>query len=258
MIDWDKMPGQVITVISDLHSNKRALKAALKVAGSKRTDQLIILGDILTYGIDTVETSEMVQKCIDEGAWLVIGNHDEMYLGLIAGKPGVFPRLRPDLQESILYNLKRADQKQLVGWPWKKKIIHDNVYFSHANPYGNTWDYVKDKEDFQMAALKLKNMKHLAGVFGHTHRAAHFGFTSGFLPAIEGLSNDTFVINPGSVGQPRSAVKNASLLRLCSHDNKLWAEIEPVPYDIKGHVEDLENSTLSIYTKSVLTGFFKE
>lgn len=256
MIDWNNVPGQVITVISDLHSNKRALKAVLKMAGSKRTDQLIILGDVLTYGIDTVETSAMVQKCVDEGAWLVMGNHDEMYLDLMAGKPGIFPKLRPDLQESILYNLKLVDQKQFISWPWKKEIVHNNIYFSHANPYGNAWDYVSDKEDFQMAAIKLRNMKHLVGVFGHTHRPAHFGLISGFLPLIEELGNDTFVINPGSVGQPRSDIKRATLLRLSSYNGRLWAETEVVSYDMRAHVQDIQNSSLTPKTKIILSNFF--
>lgn len=256
MIDWSSLPGEVITVVSDLHSNKRAIKAALEVVKQRRTDKLIILGDILTYGIDTVETMEMIQKELDGGAELITGNHDEMYLDLIAGRPGKFPRLRPDLRESILYNYNLMDQKQFAAWPWKKEIVHNKVYFSHANPYGDTWQYVKDKEDFQMAGLKLRHMKHLAGVFGHTHRAAHFGLLNGFIPAINGLGDDTFVINPGSVGQPRSNVKQATLLRLSSHNDKLWAEIEGVPYDVQAHVQDIQNSSLSPYTKSILSGFF--
>ena len=258
MVDWNSVPGEVITVVSDLHSNKRAIKAALDSVKTKRTDKLIILGDILTYGIDTVETMEMVQKALDDGALLLTGNHDEIYLNLIAGTPGVFPRLRPDLQESILYNLNRIDPKQFTNWDWKREIVLDGIYFSHANPYGNFWEYIKDKDDFKMAAYKIKNMKHLAGVFGHTHRAAHFGLKDGFLTGIEDLGDDTFVINPGSVGQPRSDMKQATILRISSHKDRLWAEIEPVPYDVKGHVEDLQKSELSIYTKSILSAFFKE
>lgn len=257
MIDWDKVPGEVVTVISDLHSNKRAMTAALEMAGKKRTDQLIILGDILTYGIDAVEVLDMVQKCMDEGAWLLTGNHDEIYLGLIGGQKTVYTKLRPDLQESIAYNILKINTKQFASLKWQSEIVHNNIYYSHANPYGNFWEYVKTTEDYTMAATKIKQKKHLAGVFGHTHRSVYFSLKQGELTSIDGLTEDTFVINPGSVGQPRSDVKHATILRLSSHNNKLWAEIEPVPYDISGHVEDLEKSTLSEYTKSVLISFFK-
>ena len=90
MIDWGKVPGEVITVISDLHANKRAVKAALENAKRKRTDQLIILGDILTYGLDTTEVMDMVSSVLEAGAWLLQGNHDEIYLNLIDGTDNRF------------------------------------------------------------------------------------------------------------------------------------------------------------------------
>ena len=247
MIDWSLHPGEIITVISDLHSNKRAIASALEAVKQKRTDKLIILGDILTYGIDAIETMDLVQKAIDGGAELIMGNHDEIYLDLIVGKLDIFSRLRPDLQETISYNLKLIDKKQFASWPWKKELIYNNVY----------WEYIKDREDFQVSGMKLRKMKHLAGVFGHTHRAACFGLLNGFLPSINGLDNDTFVINPGSVGQPRSSVKRATLLRLSSHNNRLWAEIEMVPYDIRGHIDDLSNSSLSDATKKIMMSYFQ-
>lgn len=256
MIDWNSLSGKVITVISDLHSNKRAVKAALEQVAQKRSDHLIILGDILTYGIDAQEVIDTVADALQKGAQLLTGNHDEMYLQLIAGYCEIFPKLRDDLQESITYNLDRIDTKQFTGWKWEKELVHDSVYFSHANPYGNCWEYIKDAEDFQMAAYKIKNMKYLAGVFGHTHRSAHFSLKNGFLTGIDGLQDDTFIINPGSVGQPRSSPHQASILRLSSHENRLWAEVEPVRYDMQAHVEDLQKSSLSNATKVILSSHF--
>jgi predicted phosphodiesterase len=258
MIDWKSVPGEVITVISDLHANKRAVKAALEAVKQKRSDRLIILGDILTYGIDTIEVMETVQGAIDAGALLLIGNHDEMYLDLIRGHSEILPKLRQDLQESIVYNFEQMNTKQFASWDWKKEIVYDNIYFSHANPYGNCWEYIKSQEDFLKAAYVIQDQKHLAGVFGHTHRSICFGLKKGILPQIDGLEGDTFIINPGSIGQPRSTPRQASLLRLSSYQNKLWAEIESVEYDMRAHVEDLRNSSLSPHTKAVLISFFEK
>ena len=256
MIDWNSMSDKVITVNSDLHSNKRAVKASLQQVTHKRSDHLIILGDILTYGIDAQEVVDTVGEALDNGAQLLTGNHDEIYLQLIAGYCEIFPKLRDDLQESITYNLSKIDTKQFTEWKWEKELVHGNVYFSHANPYGNFWEYIRDEDDFRMAAYKIKNMKHLAGVFGHTHRSAHFSLKNGFLPGIDGLRDDVFIINPGSVGQPRSMPRQASILRLSSHENRLWAEIEPVQYDMRAHVEDLQKSSLSEATKAILLSHF--
>lgn len=258
MIDWNSVPGEVITVISDLHSNKRAVKAALDAVKQKRTDRLVILGDILTYGIDVNEVVDMVGDSIQNGALLIRGNHDEIYLHMISGTIGIYDRLRPDLKESIDYNFSRLDTKLFSSWPWKNEIVIDNILFSHANPYGNCWEYIKDIYDFRAAANKLEQMSHLAGVFGHTHRSKFHSIKNPSVSSIEGLCDDTFVLNPGSIGQPRSKPPGATLLRLSSHKNMLWAEIEPVEYDMKEHVEDLNKSSISETTKTILTTFFKE
>lgn len=256
MIDWHNVPGEVITVISDLHSNKRAIQSAFNSIGKKRSDKVIILGDIFTYGIDVQETFDMVNDIISNGAELLIGNHDEMYLELINGNCKIFEKLRPDLQESIMYNLSKLDTKQFTNWPWKKQIIHNNILFSHANPYGNCWEYVKDIYDFREAANKIKNMKHIAGVFGHTHRSKLFSNKQLELQEIKDNSDDIFILNPGSIGQPRGDAFQGSFLRVSSYENRLWAEIEPIQYDVKGHINDLIASSLSDNTKLVLTSFY--
>ena len=258
MIDWNKVPGEVTVVVSDLHANKRAVKAAFDVVHNKRADRVIILGDILTYGIDVNEVTDMVDEILSKGAELIVGNHDQMYKELIAGYCPIFSKLRDDLQESITYNLNKLDTKRFTNWSWKDSIICDDVYFSHANPYGNAWEYIKDIHDFQNAARTVKRKGYLAGVFGHTHRDKCFSLKTGDLTHIDGLTDDTFVINPGSVGQPRGGPMQASILRLSSHKNKLWAEVESIPYDVQGHLNDLRSSSLSDATKAVLLSFFKE
>lgn len=256
MINWSTHPGDVIVVISDLHSNKRAIKTVLDTIKNERYDKLVVLGDILTYGIDTFESMDMIQSVIDKEADLIMGNHDEIYLDMISGNYEMFNRLRPDLQESIEYNFNLLDVKQFANWPWKKNIVHNSLYFSHANPFGNVWDYIKDKGDFQIAAMKIKSLKHVAGIFGHTHRAKFFSAKNGFLDAINGLSNDTFIINPGSVGQPRSDIKDATILRLSLYNNILWTELKIIPYDVKSHIQGIQNSSLSTPTKTILCNFF--
>lgn len=258
MINWSSVPGEVIVVISDLHANKRAVKAALEAVKHKRCDRLIILGDILTYGIDTTEVMEMVQGAIDAGALLLVGNHDEMYLDLIKGNSEILPKLRQDLQESIIYNFERMNKEQFASWDWKKEITHNNIYFSHANPYGNCWEYIKSQEDFLKAACALQDKKQFVGIFGHTHRSILFSLKKGILSQIDGLENDNFIINPGSIGQPRSTPRQASLLRLSTYQNRLWAEIESVEYDMQAHVTDLQQSSLSPQTKAVLMSFFEK
>lgn len=252
MINWNSHPGEVVAIISDIHANKRALAAVIESMKQKRTDRVIVLGDLLTYGIDVVETLDMTQGLLDKGAELVLGNHDEMYMDLMSGKTW---QTNENKQESVSYTLNLINKEQFNNWPWKKSIVHNNVYFSHANPFED-WTYIKKDDDFHGAATKLHGMGHIAGVFGHTHRSSCFSLLNGFVPFIDGQGNDTFALNCGSVGQPRSDLKKATYLRLASHDDKLWAEIEQVPYDIQAHVNDLQNSPLSPAAKEKFSSFF--
>lgn len=256
MIKWNKLKGEVISVISDIHSNKRALEAALKLVDAKRTDKLIILGDILTYGINAQETLDMLQKRIDKGALIFKGNHDDIYLKLINNQPSFFNDLRDDIQESILYNIKRIDCAQYKSWDWKMGLIHNEVFFSHANPYGNLWTYINSEEDHKNAAYQIDVSKCIAGVFGHTHRSKCYSFKEGFLDYIQNKSKDTFILNSGSVGQARSKDARSTFLRLCSHKGKLWAEIENIKYDMQSHREEIINSSLSGKTKKMLLPYF--
>lgn len=254
MIDWKSTEGEIIAIISDIHSNKRALQAAIKIVKEKPYDKLIILGDILSYGIDVQEVLDIVSNEILNGALLLKGNHDEIYLDLLLGNNNFLSKLKPFLQETISYTLDKINIKQFSEWNWQEQLIIDNIYFSHANPYGNLWDYIKTPENFHNAALQIKELNYLAGVFGHSHRNACYSLNNGFLSNINGLENDIFIINPGSVGQPRGTT--SSILRLSSHNDRLWAETEQVQYDIQGHIDDLSNSTLSDMTKNKLIEFF--
>lgn len=250
------MSGPVITVISDIHANKLALSAALKMVHNQRTDQLIILGDILSYGVDINEVIDLVQFEIDKGAWLIMGNHDQMYNELISGHCEIFPNLHGWLQETIMFNFSKLNAKQFSGWNWKQQIIEQNLLFSHANPHGNVWDYINTKKDFVDAAIMIQAQGAIAGIFGHTHRSVCWSLKNNKIPIIDGLGDDIFVLNPGSVGQPRKTPPQSSLLRLSSHNNKLWAEIETVNYDVQKHLESLINSSLSEETKTKLISFF--
>lgn len=258
VIDWEKLPGKVITVISDLHANKRAIAAALQQVRSKRSDQLIILGDILSYGIDVEETMRMVNSTIEQGALLLMGNHDEMYLDLIRGDNSMVRRLRPDLQESIIYNFEKMNKEQFANWPWQREIVQNDVLFSHANPFGNLWTYLYDDYDFRAAAGTIKTKGQIAGVFGHTHRSNIFSTKESNLISLEGAKDDIFVSNPGSVGQPRSKPSGASMLRLSSHQGRIWAEIEQISYDMSGHIDGLIMSEMSEMTKRKMIAFFEK
>jgi predicted phosphodiesterase len=249
------MIDEVVVVISDIHSNGLALEAAIKQAHSSHIDKLIILGDLLTYGLDVNRVFDIVAAEVDNGAILILGNHDEMYLDLINNKMDYYNTLPEWIKESIDYNFNKLDTKVFSNFNWIKSITRNNILYSHANPYDD-WRYLNSIQDLQEAAEILKSKGLLAGVFGHNHRPVCFSISDQkTINVSEGFG--IFVLNPGSIGQPRFKPPVSTLLRLSISNNKLWAEIEPVIYNTQQQNDEIRTSTLSELTKNKLVAFFQ-
>ena len=83
-----------LAVIGDVHENLRALQWALKIADEIGYDQLILLGDLLTYGVDVVETLELVSnRLMSSSKVLLRGNHDTLYQDLLDGNSIYYDQL---------------------------------------------------------------------------------------------------------------------------------------------------------------------
>jgi predicted phosphodiesterase len=233
-----------VSVISDIHANSIALEKSLSMFKEQKIEHLIILGDLLTYGVDVEKTLDLVEQQINNGAVLILGNHDSLYLDLINNDFIYYNKLQDWIKESVDFTLQKLDTKRFSSLPWKSSIVRDNIFYSHANPYGD-WSYLNSKEDLLKASDVLIKHNYIAGVFGHTHRSICFS-----------MEDKLWILNPGSIGQPRSST-NSSMLNLLSDKNKLYTEICPVIYDVDKHIENIVSSSLSITTKNKLISFFK-
>ena len=75
-----------IVILSDVHGNARALRAALVQALRDPIDHLVFLGDLLTYGHDVQEVLDLVNEAqTKHDAVLLIGNHDQLYFDIAKG-----------------------------------------------------------------------------------------------------------------------------------------------------------------------------
>ena len=69
-----------IALISDIHSNTEALKAALEYIDELGVDKIICLGDIVGYGAEPNECCELIRKHADIA---LLGNHDAAVIGVM-------------------------------------------------------------------------------------------------------------------------------------------------------------------------------
>ncbi len=182
-----------IAVISDIHANFEAIKVLDGFL--KNADTVICLGDLTGY---YCQVNEVVDYIRDLGAYCVMGNHDYFVLH---GCP-------PHLPLAVTFGVQFADsvihannRHWLAQLPlvWSSCFAGITILMSHGSPWNPLEDYLYANNP-KLAGLAEFQYDVIA--FGQTHRT--------FVQT----SKRPFLLNPGSVGQPRDTNKQASMLLL--------------------------------------------
>jgi predicted phosphodiesterase len=255
-----------IAVIGDVHGNLRAFEAAGALARRQGCTEFVLLGDLLTYGLDTVAVVEAVaDMCANFRVTLIRGNHDAIYLGKAGETLGYEEKLPAWLRESIAHTRASLPERLFASLPFVDEYEMDDLYFGHANPFGRAnWRYLNSDDDHREAIAILGQRKRLAGFFGHTHRpkvAKGEGQRIVYLPLpLSGLALDPeqgpYCINAGSIGQPRDSQGRIYIVVLELADAVRVSFLE-VHYDIAAFVRELSSSELTDETKRQLLKYFR-
>jgi predicted phosphodiesterase len=256
-----------VAILGDLHANAGALRGALAVIDRIGCDEMIFLGDLLTYGIDVEETLELVlSRASQDNAVLLRGNHDAIYEELLSGDERYLSVLPKWIRESVEWTCERLPSALWGSLKFSDEYLIADVLFSHANPYGaRRWDYLNSEADHRKAANALLHRAMKAGVFGHTHRRTYFrhaGSAGRLLPAISGNLDPAavHVLNAGSIGQPRDpADLEPSVLWLTRLPEKdeLRFSYSAYMYDISAHLRSVERSGMSMQTIQKISRYFE-
>lgn len=251
-----------IWALGDIHANATALRAALALIDP--SEPLVILGDLLTYGPDPVEVLELVAEQVARGAVLVLGNHDELYLDLLAGETGYRDRLPAWIRASADWTLSQIDPGTLRALPFVPEHVISGMLFAHANPWGD-WRYLNRDEDHHEAAAVLRRRWLKIGVFGHTHRSRLVQLPSGHglgdddrrqVSWRSGGAEDVLLINAGSVGQPRNRSCTATLVEIEGDASQATVQLHEVRYEVQRHLSRLGALPLSQEIRARLASFF--
>lgn len=221
-----------VAVLSDIHSNRQALEAVVEAVEEVGVEEVWCLGDLVGYGADPDRCTALVQERCPT---CLVGNHDLAVLGALdistfsAGAATAVAWTRENASEETLAFLAGLDP---VG-------SREGIGLFHASPRDPVWEYVlaTDQAEAGFAAMEER-----VGLIGHSHIALFFSNPDGDRPghaegaaaaddaAIE-LSEGEWLLNPGSVGQPRDGDPRAAWLEL---DTEAWtARWHRVDYDIE-------------------------
>lgn len=196
-------------VISDIHANIEALEVCLEDAARRGYDRTVVLGDIVGYGPDPNAVIDRILSL--EPVAIVRGNHDKIAFGIEQAE-GFNVAARAAAQWT-LNALTPEHRDWLIALPQGPTLVDDAFEICHGSPVDED-EYIFDELDARRAIDAARNRLCL---FGHTHVAMVFqlqGRAIGLLtPSTEGLKLDAdakYLVNPGSVGQPRDADPRAA------------------------------------------------
>ena len=219
-----------IAVVSDIHGNRHAFEAVLDAIESTDCREMWCLGDLVGYG---AEPDACVALARAHAAVCLAGNHDmgvrgdlpleEFSRGAALAARWTQATITPETLE-YLESLSPLNLEEKIG-----------LY--HASPRDPVWEYVLSP---LQAELCLDAQTHRVCLIGHSHIALAFsrfegssasGETHGADVELEIVEGE-WLINPGSVGQPRDGDPRAAWLEL---DTENWSAVyRRTEYDIDG------------------------
>ena len=199
-----------IGVVSDIHSNLAALETV--VAAMQPMDEVWCLGDIVGYG---PQPNECVSTLRGLKHLAVAGNHD----WAATGRMGV-EEFNPYAAAAALWTrdqLAPDTRDYLVGLPIR--LTSGDFTLAHGSPRDPLWEYLLG------ASSAGANFAHFEGPFclvGHTHVPAIFTRADDRRVLARRIVGDEdvpldqpgsrYILNPGSVGQPRDGDSRAAFL----------------------------------------------
>lgn len=187
-------------IISDIHSNLEALESVLNQIKIERVDKILCLGDIVGYGPNPNECIDLIrEKC----ALFLTGNHDHACV-----EPAELVYFNRFAKEAINWTLKELTKTSLeflANFSFIGTI--DGLHLTHANPYlPENWDYILSIDE---AIFNFSKFGEQICFIGHSHQPITYieddkqKYTFKHDSEVQLLENCRYIINVGSVGQPR-------------------------------------------------------
>jgi diadenosine tetraphosphatase ApaH/serine/threonine PP2A family protein phosphatase len=219
-----------VAVISDIHGNRHALDAVLADVDDRGCDELWCLGDIVGYGADPNGCCATIRRF---AAVCLAGNHDLAGVGALSTA-----EFSADALAATAWT---AESLTPENRTWLTQLrpearVHD-VRLAHGSPLHPVWEYLLT---VRQATASLEAFDEQVAVVGHSHVALSFS-RDGREPVVRadrGHGDDVrfgaqrWILNPGSVGQPRDGDPRAGWMELdVAAGHATWRR---VTYDVAG------------------------
>lgn len=219
-----------VAITSDIHANRQAFEAVLEAIADSDASEMWCLGDLVGYGADP---DACVQLARAHAAVCLAGNHDLAVTGALPLDE--FSRGASIAAQWTSEVMAEENIEFLRGLSSSREDEAVGLY--HASPRDPVWEYVLSS---LLADLCFDAQQHRVCLIGHSHVALSFSRMEGELASGEpqragtmlDISAGEWLLNPGSVGQPRDGDARAAWLML---DLDSWqATFMRTEYDVAG------------------------
>jgi predicted phosphodiesterase len=216
-----------IAVLSDIHANYHALEAVLASVDAEGVDETWCLGDTVGYGPRPNRCCAIVRE---RSALCLAGNHDLAVIGTLS-----VDEFSGDAAAAVRWTqgvLEDDARAFLTGL--EPAATREGVELFHGSPLDPVWDYVLSEA---AAFLSFKATTAPLLLVGHSHLPLAISWNGTDLRGgVAGigevdLSEGRWLLNPGSVGQPRGNDPRAAWLLIDDHARR--ATFLRVPYPIE-------------------------
>jgi diadenosine tetraphosphatase ApaH/serine/threonine PP2A family protein phosphatase len=191
-------------VLSDIHANIEALDAVLEATPDTAYDRVLVLGDLVGYGADPNEVVERVRGLAPHA--VIRGNHDKVGAGIEPSD--AFNTVARAAIRWTYEALSDDNRDWLAALPPGPLVIDELLAICHGTPFDEDM-YVFDDADI-LRSMQTSDRR--VCLFGHTHVQVGYRLANQSLtletadprrPLNVAIGHGHYLINPGSVGQPR-------------------------------------------------------
>ncbi len=209
-------------ILSDVHANVEAFRAVKAFFRRKRFDRVLFLGDLVGYG---GAPNQVVETFLEfKHIHAVRGNHDKVCSGIEEGYN--FNDKAKIAADWTFERLSMENLKYIREMPRGPVRVNESILISHGSPVNEDYYLFSEFDAFQV----FNQFRTRLMFFGHTHVPCVFEFDGESIMFRRLMDRDVvilnpkyqYLVNPGSVGQPRDRDYRASCILYDSDTAKLF------------------------------------
>lgn len=233
-------------IVSDMHGNWDAFSAVLEGVELDSFDGILVLGDLVGYGASPNQVVEAVRE-LPPPVYMIRGNHDKVAAGVEAGEyfnSAALQAARWTTEALNADNLRYV--RELPAGPLE---VEEGLVICHGSPLDED-AYVLSRPDAEevfdehSAPVTFFGHTHIPSVFVLREERIEISALSGERVSLELGPDARYLLNPGSVGQPRDRDWRASYMTYDSTSRLV--ELYRIEYPIESAQQGIVRADLPI------------